>query len=109
MHEIQPGSGVINRDRDKLVESVFWNGNISVGALARSVLPSFPSLTPVAVIDIFLFAFLTYQFLMAIRGRRAARIFIGLLSILAMYAAVSLLGLELMRAAFSTIAPYTPF
>ena len=46
---------------------------------------------------------------MAVRGRRAARIFIGLVSILAIYAVVSLLGLELMRATLSTLAPYTPF
>src|SRR4051812_12793200 len=89
--------------------SVSWNEISSTAIFTRPILPSYPGLTPVAVLDIVVFAFLLYQFFMAVRGRRAARIFIGLVSILAIYGVVTLLGLELMRATLSTLAPYTPF
>ena len=86
-----------------------WNEISSTAIFTRPILPSYPSLTPVAVLDILVFAFLIYHFFMAVRGRRAARILIGLVAILAMYGIVSVLGLELMRATLSTLAQYTPF
>lgn len=77
--------------------------------LSSPILSSLPGLTPVALIDICIFAFLIYQFLMAVKGRRAAHILFGLLTIVAIYGLVSFLQLELMRATMATLAPYVPF
>jgi diadenylate cyclase len=77
--------------------------------LSTQFVSTLPRLTPVAILDILVFAFLIYQFLMAVRGRRAAHILVGLLTVFAIYGLSSLLGLELMRSAMATVAPYVPF
>jgi diadenylate cyclase len=68
-----------------------------------------PQLTPVALLDILVVAFLVYQLLMIIRGRRAANILVGVLLVLAAYALVTWMGLELVRAILANIAPFAPF
>jgi len=80
-----------------------------MSVFSNSILSSLPRLTPVAILDIVVVATLIYQFLMAVRGRRAAHILVGLITVFAIYAAVSFLGLELMRSALSHLAPYAPF
>ena len=77
--------------------------------LAAPVMPTLPRLTITAVIDILLVAYLIYQFLMMVRGRRAAPILAGI-SLLAVVYLVSLwLRLELLRTILATLAPYTAF
>jgi len=77
--------------------------------LPNSLWSSLPHLRLVDFFDILVVAFLVYQFLMAVRGRRAAHILGGLLVLLAVYAIVSAFGLELVRGTLATLAPYAPF
>lgn len=78
-------------------------------SLFQSIAQSLQYVTIVAVVDILLVAFLIYQFLMIIRGRRAAHILVGILILVAMYAASAILGLDLIRTILATVAPYAPF
>ena len=57
--------------------------------------------------DILLVAFLIYQFLMIIRGRRAAHILTGLWIIAAVYLVSVWLHLALLRRVLETMGPYT--
>lgn len=70
---------------------------------------AYPKLTPTAVLDILLVAFLIYQFVAIIRGRRAAQILSGVLTLLVVYLASVWLGLELLRSILATLAPYSIF
>ena len=65
-------------------------------------------LTWIGVIDIVVVAVLIYQFLMIVRGRRAAHILIGVITVLATYLASVYLGLELLRGILVSMAPYAP-
>ena len=53
-------------------------------------LPSAPSLGLTGVIDILVVAFLVYQCLMVVRGTRAGPILVGILVMIALYAALFL-------------------
>ena len=68
-----------------------------------------PHLTIASIVDILLVAFLVYQFLMIVRGRRAAHILVGVLILTAMYVASAAFGLDLIRTILSSVAPYAPF
>ena len=68
-----------------------------------------PKLTPMAVLDICVTAFLVYQFLMIVRGRRAAHVLSGIFVLLVLYLASLYLGLEMLRNLLSTLAPYSAF
>jgi diadenylate cyclase len=70
---------------------------------------SMPTVTIAAIVDILLVAFLVYQFLMIVRGRRAAHILVGVLVLTAMYVASAAFGLDLIRTILSSVAPYAPF
>ena len=70
---------------------------------------SMPTVTIAAIVDILLVAFLVYQFLMIVRGRRAAHILVGVLILTAMYVVSAAFGLDLIRTILSSIAPYAPF
>ncbi|HEY3743315.1 MAG TPA: diadenylate cyclase CdaA [Bryobacteraceae bacterium] len=59
--------------------------------------------------DILVVAFLIYQFLMIIRGRRAAHILTGLWMLAVVYFASVLLHLDLLRRVLETLGPYTAF
>lgn len=75
----------------------------------QPLLSSLPHLNYVAVIDILVVAFLIYQFLMVVRGRRAAHILVGVLTLVGIFFAVSALGFELLRTILAGLAPYVPF
>ena len=66
-------------------------------------------LTPSALLDIFLTAFLLYQFFMMIRGRRAAHAFAGLTVLVLLYVFALYLNLKLLRTLLATLAPYSAF
>jgi diadenylate cyclase len=69
-------------------------------------LPSLPDLTPAAIIDILVVAFLVYQALMVVRGTRAGHILIGILIMVSLYAVSVWLGLEALHSVLSFIVPY---
>lgn len=68
-----------------------------------------PRLTVVSVVDIILVSVLIYQFLMMIRGRRAAPILIGMGILGGSYAIAVIAQLELLRSVLAALAPYTAF
>lgn len=72
-------------------------------------LRALPQMTVTSVIDILIVAFLIYQFIMIVRGRRAAHVLLGILFLVLVYLAAALLGLELLRSLLATLAPYTVF
>lgn len=78
-------------------------------ALPTQFLPSLPDLTLIALLDILLVAFLIYQFLIIVRGRRAAHILAGVGILGLIYIASHFLRLELLRALLAAMAPYAPF
>lgn len=78
-------------------------------SVLQSITQSWPSLTVGAVIDILLVAFLVYQFLMIVRGRRAAHILAGVAILTLMYVVSEAFGLDLIRTILSSVAPYAPF
>ncbi len=69
-------------------------------------LPSLPSLTASAVVDILVVAFLIYQCLMVVRGTRAGHILAGILVMVILYNAAIWAGLEALRSVLSFIVPY---
>jgi diadenylate cyclase len=62
-----------------------------------------------AVVDILLVAALIYQFLMLVRGRRAAQVLAGVVVLVAAYMLSAMIGLKLLRSILSLIVPYTAF
>lgn len=70
-------------------------------------LPVIPKLTFISVIDILVVAILIYQFLVIIRGRRAAYVLSGLWVLTVAYLAAMYLHLELLRSILGALAPYT--
>jgi diadenylate cyclase len=76
--------------------------------MTNPLIPTQPRLTFVAVVDIVVVAFLIYQFLMIVRGRRSAHILTGVSIILATYLASVYFGLELLRVILVSMAPYAP-
>ena len=72
-------------------------------------LTTLPKLTPLAVIDILVTAFLIYQLLMIIRGRRAVHVIVGVVVLIGLYVAAFVSGMELVRRLLATLAPYTAF
>ena len=69
-------------------------------------LPSIPNLTPTGVVDILAVAFLVYQGILVLRGTRAGHILIGIVIMVALYAASLWAGLEALRTVLSFIVPY---
>ena len=72
-------------------------------------LSGLPPLTPTAAIDILVVAFLIYQFIVLVRGRRAAQILTGVVILLAAYVISVVASLDLLRTVLATLAPYTGF
>ena len=66
-----------------------------------------PKFTPTDVIDILVVAFLIYQFLLIIRGRRAAHVLVGLCILAAIYGVALWAKLEVLRTILATLAPFT--
>jgi diadenylate cyclase len=75
----------------------------------QHVLSSLPSLSWRGALDILVVAFLIYQLLMILRGRRAAHILMGVLVLAIIYVISLLLGLQLLSAILANIAPFAPF
>jgi diadenylate cyclase len=69
----------------------------------------FPRLTWTAALDILAVAVLIYQFILIVRGRRAAHILVGVVILAAVYVGATLFQLELLRTILATLAPYTAF
>jgi diadenylate cyclase len=78
-----------------------------MGRFLPSPLTDLPKLTPTAALDILIVAFLIYQFLLLIRGRRAVHILFGLGILGVIYAAAIWAKLEVLRTILATLAPYT--
>src|SRR5687768_17526233 len=72
-------------------------------------LPQLPRLTPVAAIDILAVAFLIYQFISIVRGRRAAHILNGVAILILIYIVAIWAGFELLSGVLAALAPYTVF
>jgi len=70
-------------------------------------LAGIPKPTIADVIDVLVVAFLIYQLLLMIRGRRAAHILVGLLIVGVIYGIAIRAKLETLRAVLVTLAPYT--
>jgi diadenylate cyclase len=70
-------------------------------------LTGIPKPTPTDVIDILVVAFLIYQFLLIIRGRRAAHVLVGLCILAAIYSVAVWAKLEVLRTILATLAPFT--
>src|ERR1700675_2704876 len=70
-------------------------------------LPDIPKLTTTAVIDILAVAYLIYQFILIVRGRRAAHILTGLWILGLVYLIALWARLELLRSVLAVLAPYT--
>lgn len=66
-------------------------------------------LTPAAVLDIVLTAFLFYQLMLMIKGRRAAHALAGISVLTGLYLFARAANLELLRTMLATLAPYTAF
>jgi len=62
-----------------------------------------------ASLDILLVAFLVYQFFSIVRGRRAERILVGIVFVIAVYAGAIYFGFELLRTIIGHAVPYTAF
>ena len=77
-----------------------------LSALFRDALPQ---LTWLAALDILLVAFLIYQILSIVRGRRAAQVLTGLIILVGAYVIAANTGLELLRGVLQTLAPYSAF
>jgi diadenylate cyclase len=70
-------------------------------------LSGIPKFTPTDALDILVVAFLVYQFLLIIRGRRAAHVLVGLCILAAIYLAAVWAKLEVLRTILATLAPFT--
>jgi len=66
-----------------------------------------PKLTITAVIDILAVAILIYQFILIVRGRRAAHVLTGLWILGLIYLIAVWARLELLRSVLAALAPYT--
>jgi diadenylate cyclase len=80
-----------------------------MGSLPSHFPTEFPRLTITAVIDILVVATLIYQFILIVRGRRAAHIVVGVIVLVFIYLAAISFRLELLRTLLATLAPYTAF
>lgn len=75
----------------------------------NQLLDAMPRLSVRAMIDILLVALLIYQSVMILRGRRAARILLGLATVLVIYGVARMAQLEMLRTVLEALAPYTAF
>ena len=73
------------------------------------LLPIISKLTVLSVIDILAVAVLIYQFIMIVRGRRAAPILTGIGVLLVVYLGAVWAHLDLLRSVLAGLAPYTAF
>ena len=74
-----------------------------------SSLTLLPRISFAALIDIVVVAFLIYQFILIVKGRRAGHVLIGLAILMALYVVAVQFRLELLRSILANLAPYTAF
>lgn len=77
--------------------------------LSSPLISTIPKFTPLAVLDILAVAFLIYQSIMIVRGRRAAHILTGIFILVMLYLVSVWAHLELLRSILAALAPYTIF
>jgi len=75
--------------------------------MPQILLPVLPKLTIISVIDILAVAFLIYQFIMIVRGRRAAHVLTGIWILCLVYLISVWARMELLRSVLAALAPYT--
>jgi len=68
-----------------------------------------PKLTIASVVDILAVAFLLYQFILIVRGRRSAPVLVGVAILIGVYLIAAALRLDLLRTLLAALAPYTIF
>lgn len=73
------------------------------------LLPIISKLTMLSIIDILVVAVLIYQFIMIVRGRRAAPILTGIGVLLVLYLGAVWAHLDLLRSVLAGLAPYSAF
>ncbi len=78
-----------------------------MGSWFQFPITGIPTFTLTDVIDILVVAFLIYQFLLIIRGRRAAHVLVGLCILAGIYGLAVWAKLEVLRTILATLAPYT--
>lgn len=74
-----------------------------------SILSQMPRFTYSAALDILLTAFIIYQFIIIVRGRRSAAMLAGLLVLVLVYLVAVYAKFEMLRTILATLAPYTAF
>jgi diadenylate cyclase len=72
----------------------------------ESLAATWRSITWITLVDVGIVAFLIYQFVVNVRGRRAAQVMVGLLTLLATYLIAARIGLELLRSLLAQLAPF---
>src|SRR5262245_27353654 len=75
----------------------------------ETILSQMPRFTWSAAIDIALTAFIIYQFIIIVRGRRSAAMLVGLLVLVFVYLVAVYAKMEMLRTILATAAPYTAF
>ena len=73
------------------------------------ILLQLPRFTWSAALDILVTAFIVYQFIIIVRGRRSAAMLAGILVLVLVYLVSVYAKLELLRTILATLAPYTAF
>ena len=77
--------------------------------MIESLLSQMPRFTWSAALDILVTAFIIYQFIIIVRGRRSAAMLAGLLVLVLVYLGAVYAKLEMLRTILATLAPYTAF
>ncbi len=78
-------------------------------AILNSLLSSLPKFSWTAAVDIAIVALLIYNFILIVRGRRAANILTGVGTLVLIYGLASYFKLELLRTSLANLAPYSVF
>lgn len=77
--------------------------------IPNSILSVLPKLSWTAAIDIGIVALLIYNFILIVRGRRAANILTGVGTLVFIYLLATYFKLELLRTSLANLAPYSAF
>jgi diadenylate cyclase len=80
-----------------------------IESFLQPILTELPRFTWAAAFDIILTAFIIYQFIIIVRGRRSAAMLAGLLILVLVYLISVYAKMELLRTILATLAPYTAF
>jgi diadenylate cyclase len=80
-----------------------------IESFLQPIVSELPRFTWSAAFDIILTAFIIYQFIIIVRGRRSAAMLAGLLILVLVYLISVYAKMELLRTILATLAPYTAF